>query len=71
MLLTMINAGRSVRFLKVNAGSGLQSRLAAMGLYPGVEMKVITNNPRGPLIVEVCGSRLILGQGMAHKIIVQ
>jgi ferrous iron transport protein A len=71
MLLTMIDAGRRVRFMKVNAGRGLQSRLAAMGLYPGVEMEVITNNPRGPLIVEVSGSRLILGQGMAHKIVVQ
>ena len=66
----MIDNGKRVRFLKVNAGRGLQTRLASMGLYPGVEMEVISNNPHGPFIVDVNGSRLILGKGMAHKIIV-
>lgn len=71
MLLTMIDNGKRVRFLKVNAGHGLQTRLASMGLYPGVEMEVISNTPHGPFIVDVNGSRLILGKGMAHKIVVQ
>jgi Fe2+ transport system protein FeoA len=52
----------------VEAGGDLQSRLAAMGLVPGVEIEVIQNFMQGPFLIEVKGSRIILGRGMAQKI---
>ncbi|MBW2100169.1 MAG: ferrous iron transport protein A [Deltaproteobacteria bacterium] len=70
MLLTMVGIGERVRFRAVNAGRGLQSRLASMGLMPGVELEVVSNNSCGPFIIDVHGSRLMLGRGMAEKIIV-
>jgi len=52
----------------VEAGGGLQGRLAAMGLVPGVEMEVLRNTPHGPFLIGVKGSRIMLGRGMAQKI---
>ena len=70
MSLAMVETGRRVRLIAVDAGRGLQARLAAMGLVPGVELEVIRNTLRGPFLVAVKGSRVMLGRGMAHKIIV-
>ncbi|MBN1213296.1 MAG: ferrous iron transport protein A [candidate division Zixibacteria bacterium] len=71
MPLSMVNTGRRVRLLTVKAGRGLQARLAAMGLVPGVELEVIRNSHHGPFIVSVKDTRLVLGRGMAHKIEVE
>jgi ferrous iron transport protein A len=71
MPLTIIQSGRKVRLLAVNAGKGLEGRLAAMGLVPGVEIAVVSNSLRGAFIIAVKGCRIMLGRGMAHKIIVE
>jgi len=71
MPLSMVNSGRRVRLLAIRAGRGLQARLAAMGLVPGVELEVIRNSHHGPFIVSVKDTRLVLGHGMAHKIEVE
>jgi len=55
----------------VNAGCGLRSRLTAMGLVPGAELQVVRNGGRGPFIVAVKGTRLMLGRGMAEHIVVR
>ena len=68
MPLTIVQAGRRVRFVAVDAGHGLQGRLAAMGLVPGVEIEVLRNSLHGPFLVAVKGSRIALGRGMAQKI---
>ncbi len=70
MPLASVQAGRRVRLIAVDAGHGLQGRLAAMGLVPGVEIEVLRNSMHGPFLVEVKGSRIMLGRGMARKIIV-
>jgi ferrous iron transport protein A len=68
--LTMVGPGRRVRLVGVQAGRGLQARLAAMGLVPGMELDVVANAMGGPLVVAINGTRLVLGRGMAHKIMV-
>lgn len=57
----------------INAGLGLASRLSAMGLHPGVSVRVMCVQPaRGPIVVEVGRSmRLALGRGMARKVLVE
>lgn len=70
MPLAIVQAGRRVRLVAVDRGHGLQGRLAAMGLVPGVEIKVLRNSMHGPFLVEVKGSRIMLGRGMARKIMV-
>jgi Fe2+ transport system protein FeoA len=55
----------------VEAGKGLKSRLAAMGLVPGVEITMVSNGHPGPLVIDLRGSKMILGKGIAHKIVVR
>jgi len=69
--LTMVGIGRRVRVVGIEGGRRLQTRLAEMGLFPGVEIDVINNTFHGPFIVGVKGSRVILGRGMALKIMVE
>ena len=68
--LNMASRGRKVRLVSVTGGKQLTSHLAAMGLLPGVEVEIISNAPGNPFILDVRGSRLVLGRGMAHKILV-
>jgi ferrous iron transport protein A len=73
MPLTIVQAGRRVRFVAVavDAGHGFQGRLAAMGLVPGVEIEVLRNSLHGPFLIAVKGSRIMIGRGMAQKIVVE
>jgi len=71
MPLTIVQPGRRVKLVAVDAGRGLQGQLTAMGLVPGVEIEVLQNSFRGPFIIAVKGSRTMLGRGMAQKIMVE
>ncbi|MBN2289523.1 MAG: ferrous iron transport protein A [Candidatus Glassbacteria bacterium] len=70
MTLSNIGPGKVVKMVSVEGGLNLRSRLAAMGLIPGVEIEVLRSSSTGPFIVVVKGTRLVLGRGMAHKIMV-
>ncbi len=70
MPLSVVQEGRRVRIITVDAGHGLLSRLTAMGLVPGVEIEVLRNSLHGPFLIAVKGSRIMLGRGMAQKIMV-
>lgn len=69
--LSKIPEGRTVELVRVNAGYGLNNRLAAMGLLPRMRIKVINNHHPGPFVVELRGARMALGRGMANKIVVK
>lgn len=68
--LTMARDGERVRIVALHAGRGLDRRLAAMGLAVGMEVRVMQSQTEGPLLVAVRDTRLGLGRGMAHKILV-
>ena len=70
MPLSMVSPGEVVQVAAVRAGWGLQRRLAEMGLNPGVQVRVINSQRPGPVVLDVRGSRLALGHGIAHKIMV-
>ncbi|MFC1871539.1 ferrous iron transport protein A [Chloroflexota bacterium] len=70
MTLSMVSPGETADIASVRAGWGLQRRLAEMGLNPGVSVRVINNQHPGPIVLDVRGSRLALGHGIAHKIFV-
>lgn len=71
MPLSMVSPGELVQVATVRVGWGLQRRLADMGLTPGVKVRVINSQRPGPVVIEIRGSRLALGQGVAHKIMVK
>ena len=68
--LSTIKSGQTVKLAGVEAGRSLNSRLAAMGFLPNVEITVVSNGHPGPFVVSVKGSRIMLGRGMADKITV-
>ena len=70
MRLLDVEEGKSVRILNIYGGHGLRNRLASIGLFPGSVLKVVKSAP-GPFIIEVSGSRIALGKGMASKIVVE
>ena len=68
--LTMATPGEWLRLVKITAGNGLRHRLTEMGLIPGVEFQVVQSEG-GPLVLAVHDSRLAVGRGTAHKIMVK
>jgi len=68
--LSDIGPGRTVKLAHIDGGCMLQSRLATLGLIPGTPIEVVRNSSHGPFVVEVKGSRLVLGRGMANQILV-
>ena len=68
--LSMVEPGREVTIVEIRAGKGLQQRLLSMGLIPGERVKVLNNWGRGPFLLQVKGTRVALGYGVAHKILV-
>ena len=68
--LSQVPEGRTVVLVRIDAGHGLNNRLAVMGLLPNVEFKVVNNHHSGPFVIELKGSRMALGRGMANKILV-
>ncbi|MGD0340465.1 MAG: FeoA family protein [Bacteroidales bacterium] len=72
MSLTDIKDGQSGIIVSINGGKTLIKRLADLGLSTGTEIKIIGRTLfSGPLQIEVCGSRLVIGSGLASKIIVK
>lgn len=69
--LSEVKDGQSGIIVSVLGGKVLIKRLADLGITSGTEIKVIGRTLfSGPIQIEVCGSRLVIGEGMALKIMV-
>jgi ferrous iron transport protein A len=55
----------------LHGGRGFCARVAALGVTPGVEVTVIQNQRRGPMLIEVRDTRVALGRGEAFRIEVE
>ena len=69
--LDKIPSGTSVVVRKMEGGRELATRLAALGLSIGSQVKVLQNRAHGPLLVLVRDTRVALGRGQALKILVE
>ena len=67
----MASPGEVVKVVNIRAGHGLARRLADMGLLPGVNIRIVNSQMPGPIIINLRGSRLVLGHGVAQKIMVK
>ena len=70
MPLAMASAGEKICIIKFASGRGMCQRLSSMGLNVGSEIEIIKKGFQGPLLIEAGDTRLAIGAGMAHKIIV-
>ena len=71
MFLSRVDSEKEITLVDIIGGKGIRSKLYGMGLVPGVNLRVLNRNGHGPLIVGVKDSRLVIGQGMASKIVVE
>ncbi len=63
--------GEKLKVLRVNAGHQAKRRLANLGIIPGVTIIKRKAAPfRGPIEIIVKGSLLVIGRGLAARIIV-
>jgi len=70
--LTCLSEGEKGVITNSFGGFGLVRRLAEMGLTPGVEIRLLRKCPfSGPLEIEVRGTVLALGYGVASKVFVK
>jgi ferrous iron transport protein A len=68
--LSMVTSGETVKLVKIDAGHNLNSRLASMGLLPNVEITVVRNDHKGPSVISIKDSKIMLGMGVTRKIMV-
>jgi len=71
--LTLADAplGKTFHVATINAGNGLCRRLAGMGISENAVVKVTRRQGRGKLDVLVGGARVLLGRGMASKVLLR
>jgi len=70
--LSYLKPGEGGRVAFMRGGRQSCQRLADMGLTPGAYVKVVNAAPfRGPVRVEVRGTSLALGRGLASQVFVQ
>ena len=68
--LAEVPRGRRVRIQGLDGGERLAGRLAEMGLFKGASVEILSGGGRGPVIVRSGSSRLALGRGMVHRMLV-
>jgi len=70
--LTLLKEGEKGKVIDIQGGWGLQRKLEALGIRPGVEIvKVSSQLMHGPIIIKIGNSQVAIGFGMARKIIVE
>ncbi len=69
--LTLCQKNEDVIVLSVNSGMKAKNHLANFVIVPGSIIKKKKEAPlRGPLEIEVKGSKIVIGRGIASKILV-
>jgi ferrous iron transport protein A len=67
--LMFCNNGETCTVKDIMGGKALNKRLIDLGMNKGTKVKIVRNEG-GRLILSIEGTRIALGQGMAHKIMV-
>ena len=69
MTLDTVNVRRQARVILIEGGHGVRSHLNTLGIHIGDWLTVVERAPfRGPLLVEVNGTRVAIGRGIANKV---
>jgi ferrous iron transport protein A len=71
-ILSDLTDGQTGIIVSIAGGKKAAKRLADLGLAPGTVIKVLRKALfSGPVQIEVCGSKLVLGRGLVSKILVE
>jgi ferrous iron transport protein A len=70
--LDQINENKKAKVIDIQGGAGIRQRLSQMGIHPGDIITMVRYGAlRGPLLIEIHGSQVALGRGIASKVIVE
>ena len=70
--LSHLSINKKAKITSIQGGYGFQRKLSIMGIREKQEIKIVSRQPfHGPLTIEVRGSQMTLGRGMAQKITVE
>ena len=73
--LSRMNAGQTGHVLALRGGREFQQRIVSLGLRVGCEVEVLQkgggDDKDGPVVVRSGDTRLMVGHGMADKILVR
>lgn len=70
--LTTLLPGERARIVALGPGKGRQHHFRTMGLMEGKIVKVIATQPaRGPFVIDVEGTQIAVGRGMARHILIK
>lgn len=69
MTLESVDVRRQARVILIEGGHGVRSHLNTLGIHIGDWLTVAERAPfRGPVLVEVNGTRVAIGRGIANKV---
>ena len=72
MTLARMRVGQSGVVAQILGGHGMSNRLSALGIRPGLRVtKVSSMVMRGPVTIQLGGSQVAIGFGMANRIVVE
>lgn len=72
MTLDQIHENKKATVTNIQGGQGIRQRLGQMGIHPGDTIMMLRYGAlRGPILIEIHGSQVALGRGIASKIIVE
>lgn len=69
--LNRTKAGDVVRVIRLTGGRSFTRRCIELGLRQGTTLKVLSIHTHRPIVVRVHNTKMMLGWGMAHKIIIE
>ncbi len=69
--LALLPEGAEGEIIGFDGGRGLRRRLAEMGFTPGTRLRVLSSRSPGPVLVDIKGSRIAVGWGVAVKVVVK
>ena len=70
MLLTDSPVNVPLIVSSIDAGREAQGRLTSMGILPGEKLILLRRDSRGPILLEVKGTRVAIGRGLGMKVLV-
>jgi ferrous iron transport protein A len=72
IILTEAGSGNKIRIVGFKTRAGLEAKLRQLGILPGDEAKVLRHAPMGgPVLIEINGREIALGETIAEKILVE
>ena len=66
--LSAIKRNEQCRVLTIAGGGGMRSKMYNLGVHETERVKVVQNRGFGPLVIDIGGTRLILGRRMAERL---